>query len=145
MYSSSPATLLWFSSLLGLKMTLSWIGRQSWLLLDRPLLEVWNKITYIITHHWWQGDDVLIIILNSIEVDILQFALETTQVLKCECVQSACTWSYAQINLPHKLNPLSTTGLLTPFLIGPYNELFTCIANYDKTFKMLHTQTCTWD
>ncbi len=40
-------------------------------------------------------------------------------------------------------NPLSTTGLLTPFLIGPYHELFTCVANYDTAFKMLHTQTCT--
>ena len=34
---------------------------------------------------------------------------------------------------------------LTPLLIGPYHELFTCVAKYDKAFKMLHTQTCIWD
>ena len=31
-----------------------------------------------------------------------------------------------------------TTGLLTPFLIGSYHEMFTCPANYDKSLKMLH-------
>ncbi len=34
------------------------------------------------------------------------------------------------------LNPLSTTGLLTPFLIGSYHELFTCLANHYKALKM---------
>ncbi len=43
------------------------------------------------------------------------------------------------------VNPLSTTGLLTPFQIGPYLEMFTWVANYDKALKMLHTQTCIWD
>ncbi len=41
--------------------------------------------------------------------------------------------------------PLSTTALLTPFLIGSYNEMFIWVANYDKALKMLHAQTCTWD
>ena len=44
-----------------------------------------------------------------------------------------------------QINPLSATGLLTPILIGSYLEKFTCVANYDKALKMLHTQTCTWD
>ena len=35
-------------------------------------------------------------------------------------------------------NPLGTTGLLTPFLIGSYHEMFTYSANYDKSLKMLH-------
>ncbi len=43
------------------------------------------------------------------------------------------------------LNPLSTTGLLTPVLIGSYHEMFTCVANYDKAFKMLHAQTCIYE
>ena len=30
------------------------------------------------------------------------------------------------------INPLNTTGLLTPFLIGSYHEICTCVANYDK-------------
>ncbi len=34
-----------------------------------------------------------------------------------------------------KFNPLSTTGLLTPFLIGSYLEIFTCVANYDRALK----------
>ncbi len=38
---------------------------------------------------------------------------------------------------------MSTTGLLTPFLIGQYLELFTCLANHDKALKMLQAQTCT--
>ncbi len=29
-------------------------------------------------------------------------------------------------------------GLLTPFLIGSYHEIFTCSTNYDKALKMLH-------
>ena len=41
------------------------------------------------------------------------------------------------------INPVTTTSLLTLFLIGPYHELFTCVANYDKLSKLLHTQTCT--
>ncbi len=38
------------------------------------------------------------------------------------------------------LNLLSTTGLLTPFLIGSYHETITCLANHnhDKAMKMLH-------
>ena len=36
------------------------------------------------------------------------------------------------------LNPLSTTGLLTPFLIGSYHEILTCLANHGKTLNMLH-------
>ena len=28
------------------------------------------------------------------------------------------------------LNPLNTTSLLTPFLIGSYHEISTCLANY---------------
>ncbi len=43
------------------------------------------------------------------------------------------------------LNPLSITGLLTPFLIGSYLEMFTCSANYVKALKLLHAQTCIWD
>ncbi len=38
-------------------------------------------------------------------------------------------------------NPLSTTGLLTPFLIGSCHEMFTCVANYDKALKMLYTSS----
>ncbi len=34
------------------------------------------------------------------------------------------------------INPLSTTGLLTPFLIGSYHELFTYLANHYKALKM---------
>ncbi len=34
------------------------------------------------------------------------------------------------------INPLSTTGHLKPFLIGPYLETFTCVANYDEALKM---------
>ncbi len=36
------------------------------------------------------------------------------------------------------INPLGTTGLLTPFLIGSYHEMFTSSANYDKSLKILH-------
>ncbi len=36
------------------------------------------------------------------------------------------------------LNPLSTTGLLTSFVIGSYHEIFTCLANHNKATKMLH-------
>ena len=41
------------------------------------------------------------------------------------------------------LYPLSTIGLLTPFLIGSYLKklMFTCVANYDKALEMLHAQT----
>ena len=48
--------------------------------------------------------------------------------------------SYSTCNtcLDSRLNPLGTTGLLTPFLIGSYHEMFTCSANYDKSLKMLH-------
>ena len=42
-------------------------------------------------------------------------------------------------------NPLSTTGLLTPVLIGSYHDLFTGVINYDKALKMLHAQTCACD
>ncbi len=45
--------------------------------------------------------------------------------------------------LESEFNPLSTIGLLTPFLIGSYLVMFTCVANYDKALKMLHAQTCT--
>ncbi len=45
----------------------------------------------------------------------------------------------------YSINPLSIAGLLIPFLIGPYLEMFMCEANYDKALKLLHTQTCTWD
>ncbi len=34
--------------------------------------------------------------------------------------------------------PLGTTGLLTPFLIGSYHEMFTYSASYDKSLKMVH-------
>ncbi len=36
------------------------------------------------------------------------------------------------------LTLLSTTRLLTSFLIGSYHEMFTCVANYDMALKMLH-------
>ncbi len=35
----------------------------------------------------------------------------------------------------YTINPLSTTGLLTPFLIGSYHELFTNLANHYKALK----------
>ncbi len=38
----------------------------------------------------------------------------------------------------YNFNPLSTTGLLTPFLIGSYHEMMTCLANHGKTLKMLY-------
>ena len=38
--------------------------------------------------------------------------------------------------LAANFNVLYTTGLLTPFLIGSYHEMFTCSANYDKSLKM---------
>ncbi len=34
------------------------------------------------------------------------------------------------------VNPLSTAGLLIPFLIGSHHELFTCSANHYKALKM---------
>ncbi len=43
---------------------------------------------------------------------------------------------YNQCN--KNINPLSTTGLLTPFPIGLYHEMFTCLANYDKALKDVH-------
>ena len=40
-------------------------------------------------------------------------------------------------------NPPGITGLLTPFLICSYHEMFTCSANYGKSLKMLHhKRTC---
>ena len=36
------------------------------------------------------------------------------------------------------INPLSTTGLLSPFLIGSYHETSTSLASPDKAKKMLH-------
>ncbi len=41
------------------------------------------------------------------------------------------------------LNPW--TGLLTPFLIGSYHELFTYLANHYKAFKTVAPKTCTRD
>ena len=35
-----------------------------------------------------------------------------------------------------KFNPLSTTGLLTQFLIGSYHELFTYFTNHYQALKM---------
>ncbi len=35
-------------------------------------------------------------------------------------------------------NPLSTTGLLTQYLIGLYHEMFICLANYEKPLKVRH-------
>ena len=49
--------------------------------------------------------------------------------LRC-CYKRTKLWKF--------FNPLGTTGLLTPFLIGSYHEMFTCSANYDKSLKMLH-------
>ena len=34
-------------------------------------------------------------------------------------------------------NSLSTTDLLTPFLIGSCHEMFICLANYNKALKMV--------
>ena len=50
-------------------------------------------------------------------------------------------------DLRYFINPLGlgTSGLLTPFLIGSYLEMCTCVANYDKALKMLHAQSCIWD
>ena len=39
------------------------------------------------------------------------------------------------------VNPLSTTGLLTPFLIRSYLEMFSCVAQYG--FENGASQTCT--
>ena len=41
-------------------------------------------------------------------------------------------------SLQFSINPLSTTGLLTTFLIGSYHETTTYLANHDKTKKMFH-------
>ena len=38
----------------------------------------------------------------------------------------------------YHFNPLSTTGLLTPVLIGSYHEMFTWVANYDRALKNVH-------
>ncbi len=35
---------------------------------------------------------------------------------------------------------LSITGLQTPFLSGSFHGMFTCLANCDKSLKMLHSQ-----
>ena len=35
------------------------------------------------------------------------------------------------------INPLSTTGLLTPFLIDSYHELITYLANHYKGLKKI--------
>ncbi len=45
------------------------------------------------------------------------------------------------------INPLGTTGLLTPFLIGSYDEMFTYSANYDlwQVFENVASQTYMWD
>ncbi len=51
-------------------------------------------------------------------------------------VSNLITCDLLSLNLP------STTALLTLFLIGSYHEMFTCVANYDITLKMLHSQTC---
>ncbi len=42
------------------------------------------------------------------------------------------------LNLDDDLNPLNTSGLLTPFPIGSYREVFICLANHDNALKMLH-------
>ncbi len=39
--------------------------------------------------------------------------------------------------------PLSTSGFLTPFLIGSYHGKYTCLANPDKGLEKLALQTCT--
>ncbi len=54
-------------------------------------------------------------------------------------------WTVKRKRKRTKINPLSTTGLLTLYLIGSYHEMFTCVANHDKALKMLHAQTCTRD
>ncbi len=36
------------------------------------------------------------------------------------------------------INPVSTTGRLTPFLIVLYQKMFTCLANYVKSLKISH-------
>ncbi len=39
----------------------------------------------------------------------------------------------------NKFNPLmSTTDLLTPFLIRSYHQMLTRLANHGKTFKIFH-------
>ena len=47
----------------------------------------------------------------------------------CHCQVHSDDFSYT---LSWLINPLGTTGLLTPYLIGSYHEMFTCVANYDK-------------
>ena len=43
------------------------------------------------------------------------------------------------VNITVRLvNTLSTTGPLTLLLIDSYHEMFTCLANYDISLRMLH-------
>ncbi len=53
----------------------------------------------------------------------------------CESVRrQLCLWHWWGI--PKTVfNPLGTTGLLTPFLIGSFHELFTYLANHYKALK----------
>ncbi len=45
-------------------------------------------------------------------------------------------FSLQETKTKHKFNPLSTTALLTPFLIGSYHAMFTYLANGYKALKM---------
>ncbi len=36
-------------------------------------------------------------------------------------------------------NPIIITGPLTPFVIGSYHEIYTCLANYNKCLKLTLT------
>ncbi len=54
--------------------------------------------------------------------------MEIGEIVKVHCI----------ITSFENINPLSTTDLVTPFLIGSYHEMFLFVANYDTGFKMLH-------
>ncbi len=61
----------------------------------------------------------------------------TQQILQIEvAMQERSVHTLLQGNCVTDINPLSTTGLPTPFLIGSYHELFTYLANHYKALKM---------
>ncbi len=47
-----------------------------------------------------------------------------------------CQEGYSFLELT--LNPLSTSGLLTLYLIGSYHEMFICLGTYEKPLKRHH-------
>ncbi len=61
--------------------------------------------------------------------------LSTHAVIQSECYRAP----HSRKQLSNYFTPLSTTGLWTPFLIGSYHEMFTCLPIMKGHWKMFTT------